>query len=286
MAPNSNDTLIWIVLGVGGLYLLSQNDDDSKKTIAITVNTPAQDFGGGQVGGEKEDTPEPMEEGESEPSEFKDDGKLLKKQVQTQQQPHFHAQFIGVVQEMQKLDREVSEVFRKYSSRRGQNLGELGVGMREEMLKQQKQMTTLCANIERLLAEPGFSGTQQGNNLLIELQNIRKMSKKFEQALNRSELNSRENTAQLTADVFLKMYVDVARSLRDTHLTQQFLQQQPIEQREFHINPNDNPNFNTGRTDTPGLSQNEIERLTTTTTFGGKRKKARVDQDPPMIRER
>ena len=276
MAPKNNDTLIWVVLGIGGLYLLSQNDDDSKKTISVTVNTPAQDFGGGRVGGEEHVTS--MEEVE-EPSEFKDEAKVVKKEAPPQQN-QFHVQFIAVVDEMKRLDREVSEVFRKYSSRRGQNLGELGVGLREEMLKQQQQMTTLCANIERLLREPGFASTREGHDVQVELQNIRKMSKNFERALNRSELNSRENTANLTADVFLRMYVDVARSLRDTSLNQQFLQADPIAMREFHSGAHDNPSFDVGRPETQGLSQNEIEQNTTRLTYGGKRKKTKVDQDP------
>ena len=281
MAPKTNDTLIWIVLGVGGLYLLSQNDDDSKKTIAITVHTPAQDFGGGRVGGKKEETPSLMEEGEEaepEPSAppFEDDAKL-KKGGRTPQQQHLHGMWVEVVHEIQKLDREVREVFLRYNTRRGQNLGELGVGMRKEMLHQQQQMTTLCANIERLLSEPGFSGTLEGIDMVTQLQNIRKMSKNFERALDRSDLNSRENTAQLTADVFLRMYVDVARSLRDEHLNRQFLQQDlSVAQREFQHRPS----FDVARPDTRGVSQNDIERLTTTTTFGGKRKKPRVDQDP------
>ena len=284
MAPKSNnDTLIWVVLGIGGLYLLSQNDDDSKKTVSITVNTPGQDFGGGRVGGEEDTT---MEEGEPEPSppSFEDEGKLKKSgelKQQHEETQRLRGMWVKVVEEVRQLDREVSEVFRRYNSRRGQNLGELGVGMREEMIKRQQQMSTLCAHIERLLAEPGFQGTTQGSDMRIQLRNIRRMAKNFERALNTSDLNTRENTAQLTADVFLRMYVDVARSLRDDHLNRQFLQQDvPEELREFHHSPHDSPMFDVGRPDTRGVSQEDIERLTTTTTFGGKRKKDRVDRDP------
>ena len=47
MAPK-NETLIWVALGIGGLYLLSQNDDSKDTTIAITVETkPAEDGDGG-----------------------------------------------------------------------------------------------------------------------------------------------------------------------------------------------------------------------------------------------
>ena len=108
MAPKSNDTLIWIVLGIGGLYLLSQKDEDSKQTIEVHLPTP--DYGRGKVGGGEE--PEKMD---LDKKGWTDDGGLDKKperpRISRWDKAYYH-----VLQEIQKLDGEVGEVFRLYNS--------------------------------------------------------------------------------------------------------------------------------------------------------------------------
>ena len=77
MAPK-NETLIWVALGIGGLYLLSQNNDSKDTTIAITVETkPAEDGDGGTTEGPKD-----MDEDDVELT-FKDPEKKGQKKLRT-----------------------------------------------------------------------------------------------------------------------------------------------------------------------------------------------------------
>ena len=136
MAPK-NETLIWVALGIGGLYLLSQNNASKDTTIAITVETkPGADGDGGAT-----ETPEDMDE-DAIHLTFKDpEGK---KPVGRKADPEFAPaikkrsgpthpfsannqlwlEYQAIHGEAAQIDREVAEVFRLYHSRRGKDLGE------------------------------------------------------------------------------------------------------------------------------------------------------------------
>ena len=149
MAPK-NETLIWVALGIGGLYLLSQNNDSKDTTIAITVETkPAEDGDGGAT---RTESPEDMDEddihltfGGKKGPEKKGDPPT--KKVVDEFNPSgkregpthpFHniirfREYQSILGDAGQLDREVANVFRLYHSRRGKDLGELGQGMEKQM---------------------------------------------------------------------------------------------------------------------------------------------------------
>ena len=242
MAPKkTTDSLIWVVLGIGGLYLLSQNDESKDTTIAVTTDdSPGPDsdmdedpihltFGEGALTKGPELTypkkPKKKDGPEFEPA--KESGGTREGTRHPFHNQTLYRQYQKIHGDAAQLDREVANVFRLYHSRRGKDLGELGQGMEQQVHETLSKMITLSANLERFLGHAGISSTNEGRGMYVTLQAVRKRSKDFEKVLARSQINERENRAQLTADVFLRMFVDVRRSLRHHRLRDQFLQQLP-----------------------------------------------------------
>jgi hypothetical protein len=227
MAPSKNDKLIWIVLGIGGLYLLSRNNDDDKEVFVKVEQKHTPDWGGGATGtkrladdfGEKrQQFPSSEDFRHAEPfPEFEKPGK------ETGENP-LDRKFRLIKGRLRNLDSKITQLYSLFQEQLSRARGMVGPGMFEEMKKTISVILTLLTDINLFVQEPGVAGTPQGNDLVIVSQRLKKVAKDMEVALTMHTQNSQQNQASLTSQAFLNMYVNVRRAMRDEALRQQFLQ--------------------------------------------------------------
>ena len=136
MAPSKNDKLIWIALGIGGLYLLSRNNDDDKEVFVKVEQKHTPDWGGGTTGtkrladdfGEKrQQFPTPEEFSHEKPfPEFEKPGK------QTGENP-LDRRYRLINGRLQNLDSKITQMYSLFQGQLSRARGMVGPGMFEEM---------------------------------------------------------------------------------------------------------------------------------------------------------
>ena len=319
MAPSKNDTYIWIALGLGGLYLLSRNDDDKSVHVKVEVKPPTTDFGAGAVGGTKREMPDDhgKRQQKEEPIHDNFDSEPLKKvnKPGAGDGGSLDVRFKAFGERITRLDVKVGKVYRMFNRQQSRAKGTLTPGMIEGMKKLMQEMIDLQTDIELFIREPGVPGTQAGYDLALVSENLAALTRDFDTALQMHTSNAEKGHAALTAKAFLRLYADVRRRIRDQRMKQQFLQQLDEDEDRDQDDLSDisesdtegggelnnthtddgkfrvkkragkkpigyNPNFNTGEPSAHGMTQEEIESNTRTTTFGTSDVKLEADLDP------
>ena len=227
MAPSKNDKLVWIALGLGGLYLLSRSDDEDKTVTHVVDIKPdlKPGFGGGKVGPPKEKgTKRGAEDAfgkrqDLSVAEF--DPPPLEKPKKEERgggESPLQMRFQLIRSKLRNLDTKIASIYSLYNSGRARETGTIGPTMFDEMRKTTSVMLHLKTEIERFLQEPGVSNSNSAFDLNIIVRRLARLIGDFEEALTMHTQNSQRNQASMNAQAFLRLYADVRRALRDRQL--------------------------------------------------------------------